>query len=56
MTMLQWQTYERATRGVTLRLNSFISHFMEHIQIVKSLKGFPPMALPSKSIVLLLNC
>jgi hypothetical protein len=32
-----------------------ISRLIKHIEIVKSLEGFLPMALPSKVIALLLN-
>ena len=32
----------------TSRFDSFISHLSEHIEIVKTLKGFGFLALPSK--------
>ncbi len=41
--------------GDTLRFDSFISHLIEYIEVVKSLKGFFPMALPSKVMAVLLS-
>jgi hypothetical protein len=46
---------EGTTRGVPLRFNSFISHLIEYIDIVKSPKEFLPMALRSKVMALVLH-
>ncbi len=48
-------TNEGTTRGDTSRFDSFISHSVKYIEIVKSLKGFLPMALPSKVMAVLPN-
>jgi hypothetical protein len=48
-------TNEVITRGDTFRFDSFISHSVEYIEVVKSLKGFLPTTLPSKVMAVLLN-
>jgi hypothetical protein len=48
-------SYEGTTRGDTFRFHSFISHLIEYIEIIKSLKGFRPNVLPSKLIAILLD-
>ncbi len=48
-------TYEGSTRGGTFRFRSFISHLVEYIEVVKSLKGFLPNARLSKVMAVLLN-
>jgi hypothetical protein len=48
-------TNEGITRSATSRFHSFISHSIEYIEIVKSLKEFLNTALPSKFMAVLLN-
>ncbi len=48
-------TYKETNGGVTSRFDSFISHSIEYIEIVQSLKGFLLMALHSKVMTVLLN-
>ena len=49
------QADEETIRDDTSRFDSFIFHLIEHIEIVKSLKGFLPNVLPSKVMAVLLN-
>ncbi len=53
--LLLGSSNEGTARGDTFRFDSFISHWIEYIEIVKSLKGFLPNARPSKVMAVLLN-
>lgn len=50
-----FSSYEATTRHDTSRFDSFISDSISYIEIVKSLKEFLPMAVPSKFMAVLLN-
>ena len=50
-----FSTNEETTQGVSFRFHSFISHSIEYVEIVKSLKRFLPMVLPSNVMAVLLN-
>jgi len=48
-------SYEGIIRDVRLLFNSFISHLIEYIEVVKTPKGFLPMALSSKAMGVIVN-
>ena len=48
-------THEETFSGDTLRFDSFVSHSIEYVEVVKCLKGFFPMAVPSKVMAVLLS-
>ncbi len=45
-------SYEGTIRGDTSRFHSFISHLVEYIEAVKTLKAYLPNPLRSKVMVL----
>ncbi len=48
-------TNEGTAQGDTLQFPSFIYHLIEDFELVKSLKGFRPIPLPSKVRAILLD-
>ena len=47
--------YEGTFSGDTFCFDSFVSHVIEYIEVVKSLKGIFPNALPAIVIAILLD-
>lgn len=48
-------TNEESIRDDVLRFDSFIFHSIEYIEVIKGVKRFLPMALPSKVMGILLK-